>query len=185
MPTADLPAAMRGVHAAPHVRFLGLRADESRRVDRVLMRCLFAEGATSAGCTVKTQPPGERPYFPLHEAGFTAADVAQFWKSSDFDLDIPEGAGNCTFCFMKGTRQLVALSEAQDRRRSSGTPSHIGWWADLEQRHMRHAPRPDGEGESQFGCFGVNSGTYADLAGGTTSTLARYKEGVPACDCTD
>ena len=46
---------MRGPGAAAHVRLLGLRADEGRRVDRVLSRSLFAEGSTTAQCTVKTQ----------------------------------------------------------------------------------------------------------------------------------
>ncbi|MYA25142.1 MAG: hypothetical protein F4091_00895 [Acidimicrobiales bacterium] len=179
------PAPMRGPEAAGHVRLLGLRADEPRRVDRVLLRCLFAEGATTAGCTVKTQPPGERPYFPLYEAGVDADAVADYWRGRDFDLDIPPGAGNCTFCFMKGTRQLIELSAAPDHRRNSGTPSEIGWWADVEQRHMRTEPSRHGDGISTFGFFGVNAGTFDDLAHGCTGALSRYEQGTPACDCTD
>ena len=179
------PAPMRGPDAAHHVRLLGLRADEPRRVERVLMRCFFAEGATGAACTVKTQPPGERPYFPLHSAGIDADAIAEYWRGRDFDLDIPPGAGNCTFCFMKGTRQLVELSSTPDRRRSPGTPSDIGWWSAMEQRHMRTQPRRDGDGVSTFGFFGVNAGTFDDLACGSTSGLGRYEQGTPACDCTD
>lgn len=179
------PASMRGPSAAQHVRLLGLRADEPKRVDRVLMRCLFAEGAASPGCTVRTQPPGERPYFPLYDAGLCADDVKRYWSSQDFDLDIPDGAGNCTFCFMKGTRQLVELSRADDPQRVKGTPSDIGWWAGVEQRHMRTRPSRDREGVSTFGFFGVNSGTYDDLARGSTEGLDRYRSGTPACDCTD
>jgi len=179
------PARMRGPEAAEHVRLLGLRADEPRRVDRVLLRCLFAEGATTAGCTVKTQPPGERPYFPLYDADVDASDVASFWHGRDFDLDIPPGAGNCSFCFMKGTRQLVELSTTRDHRRSPGTPSDIGWWAEVEQRHMRTEPRRNGDGISTFGFFGVNAGTFDDLARGCTDGLSRYEQGTPACDCTD
>ena len=179
------PALMRGPEAAEHVRLLGLRADEPRRVDRVLLRCLFAEGATTAGCTVKTQPPGERPYFPLYDADVDSEDIAAFWRERDFDLDIPSGAGNCTFCFMKGTRQLVELSATPDDRRSAGTPSEIRWWADVEQRHMRTEPRRNGDGFSTFGFFGVNAGTFSDLARGNTAALGRYEQGTPACDCTD
>lgn len=179
------PAPMRGPDAAQHVRLLGLRADEPKRVERVLLRCLFAEGASTAGCTVKTQPPGERPYFPLYDAGISSDAIADYWRARDFALDIPSGAGNCTFCFMKGTRQLVELSAAPDRRRSVGTPSDIRWWADLEQRHMRTEPRRHGGGVSTFGFFGVNSGTFEDLARGYTQSLARYEQGTPACDCTD
>lgn len=179
------PAPMRGLEAAQHVRLLGLRADEPRRVDRVLLRCLYAEGATTAGCTVKTQPPGERPYFPLHHAGIDADAVAAYWRGRDFDLDIPPGAGNCSFCFMKGTKQLVELSATPDPRRSLGTPSDIGWWAEIEQRHMRTEPRRNGDGISTFGFFGVNAGTFDDLAQGSTDGLSRYEQGTPACDCTD
>ena len=56
--------AMRGPEAALHVRLLGLRADEPRRVDRVLSRTLFAEGASTAACTVKTQRRASGPTFP-------------------------------------------------------------------------------------------------------------------------
>lgn len=176
---------MRGPGAAAHVRLLGLRADEGRRVDRVLSRSLFAEGATTAQCTVKTQPPGERPYFPLYDSGFEAADVLSFWRRRDFDLDVPAEAGNCVFCFMKGTRQLVSLGRTSDPRRRAGTPSDIGWWADFEDRHVRSAPKRDGVGVSRFGFFGVNARPFSDLAQGLSDKEDRYATGTPACDCTD
>ena len=179
------PAPMRGPGAALHVRLLGLRADEDRRVSRVLSRSLFAEGATTAKCSVKTQPPGERPYFPLHEAGFVAGDVRSFWQRRDFDLDVPADAGNCVFCFMKGTRQLVELGRNVDPRRRAGAPSDIGWWADFEERHVRLAPKRGGTGISRFGFFGVNARPFADLAEGLTPQEDRYATGTPACDCTD
>lgn len=180
------PLPMRGPDAALHVRLLGLRADESNRVGRVLSRTLFAEGATAAGCTVRTQPPGERPYFPLHEAGIGAAGVIDFWKGRNFDLDIPSGAGNCVFCFMKGTSSLVELGTKPDAQRRAGTPSDMDWWSDFEMRHLRTAPRRNGDGLSRFGFFGVNSATFADLASGAESAAdGRYVHGTPACDCTD
>ena len=136
------PVPMRGPDAALHVRLLGLRADEPSRVNRVLSRSLFAEGASTAACTVKTQPPGERPYFPLFDSGITGEDIAEYWDCrEDFDLDIPEGAGNCSFCFMKGTRQLVTLAASSDERRSVGTPTDVRWWVDFEERYTRTAPR--------------------------------------------
>ena len=179
------PVAMRGPDAALHVRLIGLRADEPSRVDRVLSRTLFAEGATTAKCTVRTQPPGERPYFPLHDAGLRTADVMAFWRRRDFDLEIPAGAGNCVFCFMKGTVSLVELASRPDSRRRSGTPTDIGWWSDFEERNLRTAPRRGGEGESRFGFFGVNSETFTDMASGRAEIDGRYANGTPACDCTD
>ena len=188
VPTAVGPGAkavaMRGPAAALHVRLLGLRADEPSRVDRVLSRTLFAEGATTAACTVKTQPPGERPYFPLFDAGIRTSDVARYWRRRDFDLDIPKGAGNCVFCFMKGTRQLVTLGSTPDRRRRPGAPTDIGWWADFERRHLRTAPKRNGSGVSRFGFFGVNAASFVDLVNGSDSG-GRYENGTPACDCTD
>ena len=176
---------MRGRDAAQHVRLLGLRADEERRVDRVLSRALFAEGATTARCTVKTQPPGERPYFPLYDSGFVEADVLSDWRRRDFDLDIPAGAGNCVFCFMKGTRQLVELGRTSDPRRCPDAPSGIDWWADFEDRHVRLAPKRGGTGISRFGFFGVNARPFSDLANGLADKEDRYATGTPACDCTD
>lgn len=179
------PAPMRGVSAAEHVRLLGLRADESSRVDRVLSRTLYAEGATTAACTVKTQPPGERPYFPLHDGGFKAHDVASYWMRRDFDLDIPAGAGNCVFCFMKGTRQLAELATRPDPRRLMDTPTDVGWWADFEKRHARVIPRRGGSGNSRFGFFGVNKTSFNEVARGCSPQDGRYVNGTPACDCTD
>ena len=179
------PAPMRGREAAQHVRLLGLRADEANRVNRVLDRCLLAEGATTSACTVATQPPGERPYFPLFDANIDAGMVKDFWDSQDFDLDIPEDAGNCTFCFMKGTRKIVALSNRTDSRRQAGRPTDIEWWAALEQRHMRIVPSSKGTGMSSFGFFGVNGDTFQRLCSGETTGSSRYAQGVPACDCTD
>lgn len=188
VPTVDdpsaRPVAMRGPHGALHVRLLGLRADEPSRVDRVLSRTLFAEGAASAACTIKTQPPGERPYFPLFDAGIEANDVTHYWRGRDFDLDIPDGAGNCVFCFMKGTRQLVRLGAGPDRRRRLGSPSDIAWWSDFENRHTRVTPKRNGVGTSRFGFFGVNAASFGDITNGYAEN-GRYASGTPACDCTD
>ncbi len=184
-PDGAKPAPMRGPDAAQHVRLLGLRADEPSRVSRVLSRTLYAEGATTAACTVKTQPPGERPYFPLHDSGFGAGDVAAFWAQRDFDLDIPPGAGNCVFCFMKGTRQLAELATIGDPRRLLDTPTDVDWWADFERRHARVIPRRGGGGTSRFGFFGVNKASFQEVALGRPPEDDRYANGTPACDCTD
>ncbi len=146
---------------------------------------MFAEGATTAQCTVRTQPPGEQPYFPLYDSGIEAADVACFWTACDFDLDIPEGAGNCVFCFMKGTRQLVELSNRSDPKREPGSPTDIEWWAQFERRHAREVQKRDGDGMSRFGFHGVNAKTFAEIAQGDFGPSSRYEYGTPACDCTD
>lgn len=178
------PCAMRGPEAAHHIRLLGLRADEARRVDRVLSRTLYAEGATTAKCTVRTQPPGEHPYFPLADTGITKQDVLDYWADAPFDLDVPEGAGNCVFCFMKGTATLHALSRTHDPRRLAGTPSDIHWWAQIEDRYARVVPASSGQGTTRFGFFGANSQPVGEIAV-EPPQRGRYRRGTPACDCTD
>ena len=184
-PSPELPgpADLWGVGAIQFVTLLGLRGDESRRIGRIESRTLLAENAGGNHCSIRTQPPGERPYFPLAEWGEGAESVRAFWASQGFDLDIPDGAGNCTFCFMKGTRDLGRLAVADDPARVPGTPSDIAWWTLMEHRYQREAPSRSGEGTSTFGFFGVHGPRFAEVARGEAGR--RYVTGEPACDCTD
>ena len=178
-------AQMWGPSAVEFVTLLGLRGDEERRVKRVLSRSLFAEGAGGGECSIRTQPPGERPYFPLFDADWGKEEIEEFWNSRDFGLDIPEGAGNCVYCFMKGTRQLQRQAQEPDPQRVMGTPSDIQWWDDLEMRYRREAKARDGNGVTKFGFFGVKGPTFAEIANPNTQLKGRYTTGSPACDCTD
>ena len=147
-------ASIWGPDATQFVTLLGLRGDEERRVNRVLSRSLFAEGAGGRECSIRTQPPGERPYFPLYDAGWGEADIDAFWQSRDFQLDIPEGAGNCVYCFMKGTRQLQTQAQHPDPDRIAGAPSDINWWDEIELRYpggVKHQLRDPGCEVSKFG----------------------------------
>ena len=179
------PAVMWGPEAAEHVTLLGLRYDERKRIDRVLARSFFAEGAGSAKCAVRNQPPGERPYFPLFDWGYDAAAVNRFWKGRAFDLEAPTTGGNCVFCFMKGTGTLRAAAGSRDPQRVPGAPSDIGWWSTMERRYAREVPARNGDGLTRFGFFGVRGPTFADIAAGREGGSSRYARGVPACDCTD
>ncbi len=174
-----------GRNAAPFVTLLGLRADEPSRVRRVMSRSFFAEDAPRRRCSVRTQPPGERPYFPLADAGFGAKEVRKYWDGRDFDLACPPHAGNCVFCFMKGTEQLARASQAEDPLRLEGRPSDIRWWAAMERKYRREAPKRSGEGTSRFGFLGVSGPTYVQLAAGDPGRRTRFSGGEPACDCTD
>lgn len=178
-------AQIWGPDAAEFVTLLGLRSDEERRVNRVLSRSLFAEGAGGRECSIRTQPPGERPYFPLFDAGWGEPEIELFWRSRDFSLEIPDGAGNCVFCFMKGTRQLQQQAQQRDSGRTRGAPSDIAWWNEMETRYRREAPARNGSGVSRFGFFGVKGPTFAEIANPDTEMQGRYSTGSPACDCTD
>lgn len=93
---------------------LGIRADEPRRVARML-----APGRdNSAGL----------PCLPLVRADVTKADVLHWWSRQPFNLALdPAGdLGNCDLCFLKGRRKLVSALRA-DRTR-------VVWW--LDQEHL-------------------------------------------------
>ena len=178
-------ASLFGFGPVHFVTLLGLRADEPRRVNRVLSRTLFAEGAGSGKCQISNQPPGEHPYFPLFESGYSARDIKDFWGAADFDLDIPDWAGNCVFCFMKGTESLRDAGQAADERRIANSPSDISWWSEIERRYRREIPSTRGEGISKFGFFGVSGPSFAQVAALNDTKATRYSHGTPACDCTD
>ena len=184
----NMPSLMRGQSHIQYVRLVGLRSDERSRVERIMSRAWTAEGASTAKCTVKNQPPGEYVYFPLHDEGFDKASVMEYCNNPNGHmprLNIPEGAGNCTFCFMKGTRNLVALSKTADPRREIGTPSDLGWWADFEEKHHRTSNKMTDRPEGRFGFLGVNSVPLSHLLVQDTPEDDRYATGTPACDCTD
>ncbi len=184
-PSTNEPAPMWGPNATAHVTLLGLRADEPKRIDRVLARSMFAEGVGSRRCQVKNQPPGERPRFPLADWGYDDAAVRRFWRTRDLDLDVPDYGGNCVFCFMKGTRSLRNAARATDPRRVPGAPSDIRWWDLVERRYAREVPAREGGGTVRFGFFGKSGPTFAEIADGGPCGSGRYTQGVPACDCTD
>lgn len=180
-----------GRNAQPHVTLLGLRADEQTRVNRVLGRTMFSEGATRGACEVRTQPPGEHPYFPLYDAGTDAEGVREYWdreENRNQDLEIPDWAGNCTFCFMKGTRRIELASRKHVPKAELEKPSDISWWIGMEEKYRRVVPARSrngisGNGDSTFGFMGVSGPSYREIAEGNAG--ARFATGTPSCDCTD
>lgn len=185
-PSGCGPVSMWGPDAKLHITILGLRADEANRINRVMQRSMFAEGASGWACAVRNQPPGERPCFPLADWGYDANAVRRFWQSRPFDLKIPEHAGNCVFCFMKGTKALGYAANQPDRLRVSGAPSDVGWWVNMERRYRRDVPARNGGGTTRFGFFGIRGPAFSEIsAGGNDASARRYACGTPACDCTD
>jgi len=67
-------------------QFLGIRADEPRRIVKN-----------------RSKPNVE---LPLVDAGITRAAVLDFWLAQSFDLQVRAGEGNCRLCFEKGIPQL-------------------------------------------------------------------------------
>lgn len=102
---------LRSIGWARWTSCLGIRADESRRLNKA--------------------PPRERwsPWYPLAEAGVTKHHVTEFWAAQPFDLGLrnengktPDG--NCKGCFLKSERYLANLV-IED-------PAEHAWWERME-----------------------------------------------------
>lgn len=70
---------------------IGIRADE---IDRVSLKTMELGG-----------------FYPCVDAGVTKEDVRQWWAKQDFNLNIPEQLGNCTWCWKKSLRKLMTLTQ--------------------------------------------------------------------------
>lgn len=95
---------------------VGLRADEPRRVHRV----------------ANTEREGFDYVCPLAEAGVTVQDVNEFWRNSEYDLQLPnndKAFGNCDLCFLKGRAYLERVMRHD--------PKTADWWIRMEETQGR------------------------------------------------
>lgn len=93
-----------------HDELVGLRADEPGRVRKLRSGVPLRIGR----------------HAPLSVAGFTSADVGEFWAEQSFRLGLPAHLGNCTGCFLKDqSDQSRALEEYGD----------VDYWAGLQARY--------------------------------------------------
>lgn len=91
--------------------FIGLRADEPRRVHR-----LKADGKRDIVC-------------PMYHANHTLKDVLDFWASMPFDLQLPykdNAYGNCVGCFLKATPKLLRILTKE--------PAQADFWIRMEEK---------------------------------------------------
>ena len=198
-------APMTGENATEYVSLIGLRADEPRRVARVMSRNYLGSGNPER--TKRAMTDGEIVCTPLADAGVGNDDVITFWEDRDWNLALPpEGnLSNCVFCFMKGTgtiasvRRDVAAADAvlpEALRSEPNTPSDIRWWVDLEERYQRRPlKRNAGRGRRSqekvtIGFWGVDADvTYRDLTELNDDELMERQgfsgEAALPCDCTD
>jgi 3'-phosphoadenosine 5'-phosphosulfate sulfotransferase (PAPS reductase)/FAD synthetase len=94
------------------VTFVGIRADEPRRVAKMLAN-------------------KDEKYCPLAVAGITQKDVMDFWNNSSFDLkltliDTKTPLGNCDLCFLKDLKQKLSIVKRY--------PEKVIWWAKMEDK---------------------------------------------------
>jgi 3'-phosphoadenosine 5'-phosphosulfate sulfotransferase (PAPS reductase)/FAD synthetase len=92
--------------------FVGIRADEHRRVAKMRARPNYI--------------------VPLADAGVTLADVDAFWSTQEFQLNLPlsengnSPMSNCDLCFFKSlSRKLSIIRER---------PDLADWWIEQEER---------------------------------------------------
>ena len=98
-----------GYPRGTYLEVIGLRHDEGRRLLRMYER---------------NDTDKRRCLAPLDKAKVTLRDVASFWRSQPFDLNLDPGEGNCDLCFLKGRN----LRKELIRRR----PDAWSWWSEQE-----------------------------------------------------
>ena len=106
-------------------QFIGIRADEQRRVSKIRAR----------GHSTKTTR--ETMCMPLADAGITVHDVNNFWNEQLFNLQLATYngrtlAGNCDLCFLKPANQVLTLIKQK--------PERAIWWAKMEALALASKP---------------------------------------------
>ncbi|HKX40914.1 MAG TPA: Nin-like protein, partial [Burkholderiaceae bacterium] len=106
-------------------QFIGIRADEHRRVAKIRARGHSTESVDETMC------------MPLADAGVTVQEVNAFWRSQPFDLELKTVngrtlEGNCDLCFLKPPAQRLGLIKAK--------PERAVWWARMESLGVASKP---------------------------------------------
>lgn len=149
-------------------QFIGIRADEQRRVAKIRAR--------PSPETVK-----ETMCMPLADAGITVRDVGAFWAAQPFNLELPTYngrtlAGNCDLCFLKPAGQVASLIAEK--------PERAIWWAKMEALAL--ASKPSGA------VFRSDRPSYAQMLAYTQAqadafghAAAELDDAIECVGCTD
>lgn len=179
-----------GKGSVEYLGLVGLRSDEKFRVQKILLK----SGSTQS----ENDYAGEQIYAPLFETGFASDDVIRFWKNQNWDLELDQAAplSNCTFCFLKGVKNLKLINahfkELQDQN-LVGTPCDINWWSRIEKQYAKDFVAEGKETraiipDNLIGFFGARSGylfKYIASERQETDMEADYPEGFIPCECTE
>ena len=173
-----------------YLAFVGLRADEARRVAKVRER--NASGPEMDGYE------GEHVYMPLFNMGIEQEQVQEFWNAQSWGLQLnpADSLSNCTYCFLKGfsgLKRVQAALSAEANPEYKGTPCDLAWWVDIEQRYGRNLVAEQRKVTAQIpdnfiGFFGTQTGfSYEkiDVIEADSESEAAYVESILPCDCTD
>lgn len=146
-------------------QFIGIRADEQRRVSKIRNRGTSTETKDETMC------------MPLADAGVSVQEVGGFWSRQPFNLELTTVngrtlAGNCDLCFLKPPGQRLALIAER--------PERATWWIAMESLAL--SDKPAG---ARF-CKG-NEPSYAQMAAFAAEQRDMFdpnEEAIP-CFCGD
>lgn len=144
--------------------FVGIRADEPKRVVKFRLN---------------PNPEGkhETVFLPLAQSNISSNDISKFWKSQDFDLELPNMNGktmhgNCDLCMLKPKAQILSLIQEK--------PERALWWIKHEQEAAKRCV-----GDGKF--FAIDRPSYEQMykyAEMQTDMFDKNEEGI-ACFCGD
>lgn len=145
-------------------QFIGIRADEPRRVGKIRARGTSTESAKETMC------------MPLADAGVGYQEVDAFWERQPFKLNLPRRSGrttsgNCVFCFLKPKGQILSLMREE--------PAYAKPFIRIEAIPL--ATKPSG------GVFRTDRPTYAQMAAYASEQGDMFddNEEAIACFCGD
>jgi len=98
---------LKSIGVTDYTSFNGIRYDEPRRWQKVKDSDIDVE-------------------LPLVKWKTTKADVLNWWKGQDFDLQVNEPYGNCDCCFLKGKGKLATIAKEK--------PELFDWWISKESK---------------------------------------------------
>ena len=189
-------AELYGRNAVAYFSYLGIRADEAHRADKIRAR-IVADKKRNERSLIK-QPHGEKILAPLIDNGIHQQGVNDFWSRQTFDLDLPQGGpySNCLYCPLKGKRKLAEIVN-KDLLLGQQWPVSIDWWIAMEEKYSRdllaEGRTVSNKKVTTVGFFGASSTkVYAALkreakTGVNTNHDAEFlvDDSYAVCQCTD
>lgn len=123
MKTRTMHRFLRGLGWTEWDSFIGIRADEPRRVAKFR-------------ANPHPETKSETVCLPLAQQAITKHVVSTFWRTQRFTLGLQDvggitPAGNCDLCFLKPARRVMSL--IQER------PERAVWWAAQEEKAQQTA----------------------------------------------
>jgi len=105
-----------------YTNVIGIRADEPRRI---------AKAAAANEIQWKEKKYPRVSELLLAKNSVTRFDVAEFWRNSDFDLELVNDSGstpmgNCDLCFLKGISKISSIIRDY--------PDRAEWWLEQEEK---------------------------------------------------